>query len=64
MLDSDLGNIGAILSKFADAVKMCLIAMFKNYVEPPNIWTCYTNALSLHWHTFIIVLIEVTGDLR
>ena len=64
MLDSDLGNIGAILSKFAYAVKMCLIAMFKNYVEPSNIWTCYTNALSLHWHTFRIVLIEVTGDLR
>ena len=37
MLERDLGNIGAILSKFADAVKMCLIAMFKNYLNIESI---------------------------
>ena len=33
MLDGDLGNIGAILSKFADTVKMCLIVMFKKLLN-------------------------------
>ena len=33
MLTRNLGNIGAILSKFADAVKMCVITMFKNYLN-------------------------------
>ena len=37
MLDGDLGNIGVILSKFADVVKMCLIAMFKNYLNIESI---------------------------
>ena len=33
MLERNLGNIGAILSKFADAVKMYVITMFKNYLN-------------------------------
>ena len=36
MLERNLGNIVAILSKITDVVKMWLIAMFKNYlnIEP------------------------------
>ena len=37
MLERDLGNIGAKLSKFADAVKMCLIAMIIQVIIIPNI---------------------------
>ena len=37
MLDRNLGNTEAKLSKFADALKMCLIAMFKNYLNVESI---------------------------
>ena len=37
MLERNLGNIGAILSKFADAVKMCLIAMIIQVIIILNI---------------------------
>ena len=37
MLECDLGNIVAKLSKIADAVKMCLIAMTIQVIIIPNI---------------------------
>ena len=37
MLERNLGNIGAILSKFADAVRMWLIAKLKNYLNIESI---------------------------
>ena len=37
MLERDLVNIGAKLSKIADAVKMCLIAMIIQVIIIPNI---------------------------
>ena len=37
MLERDLGNIVAKLSKIADAVKMCLIAMIIQVIIIPNI---------------------------
>ena len=43
MLERDLGNIVAKLSKFADAVKMCLIAMFKNYLNIESIMRVLQN---------------------
>ena len=43
MLESDLGNIGAILSKFAYTVKMCLIAMFKIYLNIESIMRVLQN---------------------
>ena len=43
MLERNLGNIGEILSKFADAVKRCLIAMFKNYLNMESIMRVLQN---------------------
>ena len=43
MLECNLGNTEAKLSKFADAIKMCLIVMFKNYLNIESIMRVLQN---------------------